>query len=328
MTTLSERSRKFWLATATAGAVLSASMLMVNIISAVGGHDPSAAAAGTLKGAVTFRDGTGAATTSGAGSGDFSLVLPAGAACQGSGSSGYRWETFIVDASVDPASLGYGSGPNPVGTSYVSALFSLGEAVSTKFPSSNPLGLISGIPQLSLSELQSTPAVGSYYIGIGCQLSGAAQDYWTTKIKIEADTADATGLKWSVDNSSAVTTTTTTTIAATTTTTTVAATSTTVKATTTTAAGATTTTAAGATTTSTTVAGATTTSVAAAGPVVGTTTPSLVGSSGTGGTSGTSLPSTGSSSLPMIVWAIMLMVFGRMVVLLARPIRVIAPTLQ
>ncbi|MEX0846333.1 MAG: LPXTG cell wall anchor domain-containing protein [Ilumatobacteraceae bacterium] len=55
-----------------------------------------------------------------------------------------------------------------------------------------------------------------------------------------------------------------------------------------------------------------TTIVGSGGPVVATIP-----------TSGITLPKTGSSSMPVIVWGVLLLVFGRMAMLLAKPITVV-----
>lgn len=284
---------------ARAGAVLCAAMFVVSLVSAVAGGDRPVSAAGTLRGAVTLSNGTGVITTGG--SGAFTMALPAGAACQGGGPAGYRWETFVASAAVDPGSLTWNIGPNPVAGSVVSSLYNVdGEQVATKFPATNPLGLISGIPQISLPNLQTTLTPGTYRIGVACTFAGATQDFWSSTLTVTANATDTPlGIAWTASASAPTTTTTTTpttTIAPTTTTT--PATTTTVKPTTTTTAATTTTTAATATTAVTT-----TTAVASSGggiiPVTGT-----------------------SSSIPMAVWGVLALVFGRMAVLLARPVRV------
>ena len=70
----------------------------------------------------------------------------------------------------------------------------------------------------------------------------------------------------------------------------------------------------GSTTTSSTVAGATTTTAVGSGAGVTTT----IRSSGGG-----QLAATGGSPLPIVFWAVLLLVFGRMAILLGRPLRVL-----
>lgn len=286
---------------------LAVALIAVSLVSMGIGTERRAFAAGTLTGAVTFADTSGTITAGG--SADFTVKVPQGAACQGSGASNYRWETFLVSASVDVGALTFGSGPNAVGGSFVSALFSAdGEAVSTKFPGANPLGIISGIPQFSLPNTATPLPLGEYKIGVACQLSGAIQEYWSTTITVTANAADVPlGIAWTVGGAAVATTTTTT--AATTTT------------------GAVTTTIGGATTT--TVRGATTTvasSVATSSTISSTTTSTLFGS-GAGSTipRGQIIVATGGAPVPMLVWAVLLLAFGRIIVLLGRPPRVLPP---
>lgn len=254
----------------------------------------TADAAATLEGSVTFTDG-GGATTSG-GSGVFSMALPSGASCQGSGANGYRWETLLLSSDVDVAALTFSNGPDPVSGKFVTALFDAsGEQVSTKFPSNSPLGLISGIPGLSLANtvagggLAGIPT-GFYRIGIACTYLGAVQEYWLTTLEVTADAADSPlGIQWAV--SSGPTTTTTTTEVTTTTT----------------------------AVTSTTVADTSTTS----------TSPDLVSGDDTSSSVDVlqaSGPVTGSSSITMGLVAVAMLYVGRIVVLGARRVKVLPPS--
>jgi hypothetical protein len=312
---MNPRARRAALAFARAGAILSLAMIVLSVAQL--GADPAAEAVGTRQGAITFRDTSGPITSGG--SDPFIVGLPAGAACQGSGSEGYRWETFLVSGSVDPGALTWALGPNPVSGSVVTSMFSAdGDAVNSKFPAGNPTGLISNIPQLSFPNTVASLPPGTYEIGIACTFEEETEEYWSTELAVTADPTDSPlGIAWTAQASAATTTTT----AATTTTTAAATTTTRPGATTTTVAGATTTTVAGATTT--TVAGATTTTVAGA-----TTTAFVASGAGgfSGGGSGGALPRTGTaSSWPVVVWGALLLAFGRMSVLMARPVRVLPP---
>jgi len=158
-------------------------LLLVGLVAAVAatitaltGH-----AAAARQGEVLFNGGS---TTSG-GSATVSLGVPTGAACQGSGPSGYRWETFLVSEGVEVAALTFSSGPNSVSGELVVPLYDLNLLqVSTKFPASSPLGLISGVPAISLSNtvdgngLASLP-LGTYQLGIACTFGGAVEEYWS-----------------------------------------------------------------------------------------------------------------------------------------------------
>ena len=142
--------------------------------------------------------------SSGTGSTNFNMSLPSGAACTGSGSSGYRWETFIVSKAVDVSTLVFLDGPSAVGGSFTSSLTdTAGNVVKQKFPSSSPTGLISGIPQLNFSSLiGSGITTGAYKVGIACANlnSGGtvgrvdAGHYWEKVITV----TNASTLAWTV----------------------------------------------------------------------------------------------------------------------------------
>lgn len=132
----------------------------------------------------------------------FSLTPPAGASCTGSGSGtpAYRWQTYMVSAAVDASTLTYASGPNAVAGQFVSPLFdSFGTPIQNRGPAATPLGLISGIPTMSLSALTTDPLLvdGAYKIGFACTQAGAldAGKYWETPITISGRTA--TGFNYS-----------------------------------------------------------------------------------------------------------------------------------
>ena len=207
------------------------------------------------------------------------MQLPSGAHCQGSGASGYRWESFIVSASVDPATLTWADGPNAVAGALVSRLYStIGDPVSTKQPGSSPLGLISNIPQTSLGDSLGSLPVGDYKIGIACQLSGATQEFWVANITVTANAQDTPlGIQWDI----AAPTTTTTTTAPT-------------------------------TTAPVTTAVTTTTTVAV---ITATTTVD----------SGGQVPSTGTNTAVIAMWALLVLVMGRMALLSGRRVKVLPP---
>ncbi len=259
------------------GTAFASVMLAISVVGVAAGVAGRTYAAGTPSGAVSFIDGAGPATTGG--SGAFTMQLPAGAACQGSGASGYRWESFIVSATVDPATLTWADGPNPISGALVSRLYStIGDPVSTKQPGSSPLGLISNIPQTSLGGTLGSLPVGDYKIGIACQLSGATQEFWVANITVTANAQDTPlGIQWDI----AAPTTTTTTTAPT-------------------------------TTAPVTTAVTTTTTVAV---ITATTTVD----------SGGQVPSTGTNTAVIAMWALLVLVMGRMALLSGRRVKVLPP---
>lgn len=314
---------------ARGGTAVSAVMLMLSIVSVPGGT----VAAAQNGGNVVVLSGPDAANvgvpiTSGGSATKFFLRVPAGAACSGdSASDGYRVHSYIVPASVNPESLTFdSSGPVPagVGAALRQPLFATGEAYvngNTAVASPAGTGAIVDNPAFDFAVFGSDgPTVippGTYNLGIACANGDPSPTqldwYWNVQMTFVTDTSDSpSGIRWTTPSTTAATTTTTT-IAGATTTTTIAG------ATTTTIAGATTTTVRSGSTTTTTTAlgGATSTSTA-----VNTT---LFGSgSGSGGGSRT-IVAAGSSPIPVVVWGVLLLVFGRMALLLGRPLRVLPP---
>ncbi len=154
---------------------------------------PSIASAVAAQGAATL------SVSSGTGSTNFNISLPAGAACSGSGSSNYRWDSYFVAAATDASTLTFNAGTignAPVG-SYASQLTDIsGNVLGTKNPSASPVGLISGITQVNLSSLAGAP-VGAYKLGIFCANLGSsgaldAGHFWETKLTI----TNASTLAW------------------------------------------------------------------------------------------------------------------------------------
>ena len=326
---LTPRRRRAARDLARAGAAVSAVMLVVSVAASAGigdrGADAAAVNAGTLQLQVPSGPTAGNVLTSGGSATAFSLTPPDGAACTGdSATDGYRVQSYIVPSSVSPATLTFDSNgptPNTTGANLRLPLFATTgtpiidrtTAVKTG-PTSG--GLITGMPTINFAVFGSSgPTVvpaGNYNVGFACTLGNPGPNqvdkYWNVVLTFAVTPGDSpSGITWTVGSSTPTTTTT--------------------AAPTTTAAGATTTTAAGATTTvegatTTTAAGATTTTVE------GATTTTVSGDSGSGSGSGGfgdggTLPTTGASPIPVIVWGLLLLVFGRMAILLARPMKVI-----
>ena len=249
--------------------------------------------------------------------------------CPGDGVAGFRWAGFLTPASNDPATLRY-NGPNGTPNATL-APGSLPLQTSTgSFIVGNTPGAGTGFVQFPeqvqfdstvYSAANLTP--GDFWIGLACYslLDGTnTAKFWSTKITITALAgAGPNGFTYALSappTTTPTTPTTPTTTPATTPTTTPATTPTT--ATATTVAGTTTTTTTTTTPTTTTVPGAsggTVTPVAAA--------PSAPTGGGPSGTSTGTLPSTGSSTTAIVVWGILLVVFGRMAILFGRKPKVI-----
>jgi hypothetical protein len=324
--------RRWALLGARAGFVLSAAMLVVTVWSNL---EARALPAGS-----TPTAGLAFETTSGDSSTTFNMSLQAGSnACPGdTASGGYRWQSFFVATSVDAGALTYNaSGPiAPAGTAFVKPLRSSTNKLIVNEATAATTGNVQiGTYTYSFSALTFLPGgvpAGVYKVGVACTLSGDTKSFWQGFVTVSGNPTAFTWAFAATDSNATTTTqaaTTTTTQAATTTTTqaattttqapttttTVAATTTTVAGATTTVPGATTTTTVSGTTTTTAVAQTTTTVRTGSGGVVPTTVPT-----GSGG----AIPSTGSSSsVPSAVFALLLLAFGRMAILLARPIKVI-----
>ena len=271
---------------ARTGAIGSALMLLVALGSAMA---PSGAATNAGN-AEVVDPGTSQPMTSGGSGTDFTLKLPAGAACtKDSPNDGYRVQSYMVPASVDPNTLQFGAnGPNPPGTgaSFRQPLYDTTSTpyVNAQTPaaaSPGGPGPITNIPTFDFAVYSpgQIPA-GTYNVGIACTLGPPDADqldrYWNVQLTFATNPSDSPAqVTWTASTPPPPTTTTppttggptTTTVAPTTTavaptTTTVAPTTTTVAPTTTTVAPTTTTTS-GAATTTTTTSGATTTTTTA-----------------------------------------------------------------
>jgi hypothetical protein len=302
-------SRRAWRDIARAGTLLSATMLGLSIAQVLTAEALPAGSAATAGQTINVASGNSATEIT------LALTSPNNV-CPGDTATGnYRWNTYMVPAAVDPATLTYNaSGPiAPAGIAFTQPLFSaLGGSAQVNKNTAVTTGQIVGTSTVSFGVF--TPGfvpAGDYKIGFACTKSGATERFWVTQISVTADAAGGPAqIAFTVPAVSTTTTVagaTTTTVAGATTTTVAGATTTTVRSTTTTAAG-----------TTTTVAGATTTSVAS-----GVVSP--VPLPGTGSSGGGSIPVTGPASMSIVIWAILLLAFGRIAVLLARPIRVLTP---
>jgi hypothetical protein len=312
--------RQRWSVAAAAGAALLVSVGLVG-----------AANAATLAGSITLVKGTnpgaGTVLSSGGSALQFALQLPSGASCTGDTSTGgYRVQTFIVSSNVTVSSLTFDSGgptPSSTGSTVRLPLFNQG----TPYIDGNTAvgsGAITGLPPFDFSVFGSSgPTVlpnGTYTLGVACTKGSAGptqvDKYWTTQITITATPSDSpAGITWVSGSGTPPTTSTTTTTPATT------APATTAPATTAPATTAPATTVPGGVT-STTTAGATTTTTA--GSTTSTTTDPFVTTTTFDSSSG-GLVETGTSPAPIILWGLLLLVLGRVVVLVARPIRVRYP---
>ncbi len=325
------------------GAIGSGVMLVLGIAAVLdSGGDPVLAAA-VNSGAVTvLSPGQFQPLTSGGSATQFVVRPPTGAACTGdSASGGYRVQSYVVPVSVDPGALDYSSapgGPLPAGTGDAfrqplrlpggGAYSNITTGIASTPGGGGPVPTSAAVSfsYLGAGGAALLPA-GTYNVGLACTLLSVGEKYWNVQLTIVADAADPAGIRWTVGAPVVDTTTTTTTTVDTTTTT-----STTIGGATTTS-----TSSVPGATTSTTVAGATSSSSSTTSSSVvssGAGTGSGTGSQAAGGTggspssgsfpvSGGTLPRTGSSPTALVVWGVLLLVFGRMAILLGRKPRVV-----
>ena len=166
--------------------ISSVALVGVAVSVSAGVLSPITAFAGPPEGAATLN------ASSGTGSTNFNITLPAGASCSGNGAANYRWETFIASSSIDVSTLIFLDGPNQPGGTFTSSLTdTAGNLVKQKFPGAG--GLISGIPQLNFSSLISSGiTAGTFKVGVFCadlNTGGTvgrvdAGHYWETLITV------------------------------------------------------------------------------------------------------------------------------------------------
>ncbi len=304
MTPQNPKLRRAALQGSRLAALVSACMLVFSGYLAIWGQ--ATASAATNNGGVVM------APTSGTAADNWDLSFAGSAiACPGDSATGqYRVQSFAV----------------PAGTNLDTLTFtSTGPAVGQ--PLFSPAGdaLVNGLTDITTGNILQLPgsfsfvnngatdfAAGDWTVGIACTQgtgAGMTKSYWTTSITISnvVTTGAAADFSWAVGTPTSTTS---------------SSTSTSIdrNSTTTTADPGTTTTTGDPGTTTTTAGGTTTTTGGAS-----------VGGSGTGGTPSAAspvttlgqLPYTGNSPLPMVFWAVALLVFGRIAMLLGKRPKVI-----
>lgn len=143
----------------------------------------------------------------------FGLDLGANAACPGdSANDGYRVQSYMVPATVDPAILRFGSsGPLPTATgsafrqplyATTSSPFVNAQTANTEMP--GDVAAIVGLPSFDLGVFAAGDVPpGDYNIGVACT-KGSALDtvvarLWNTVVAIVADPSDTpAGIRWAV----------------------------------------------------------------------------------------------------------------------------------
>jgi hypothetical protein len=160
-------------------ATLLAAIVSVGVVSTGSSALPPGSPSG---GIVTMSPTHGVANT------EITLSPPAGAACQGdSATGGYRWQTFIASASVDPGTLTYagGVGPNAVGGAVVQPMITPTSTPIVDQTTSVNTALLTPIPTFDFAAFPvGFFTTGTYNIGFACTLSNATTRYWSAPIRV------------------------------------------------------------------------------------------------------------------------------------------------
>ena len=286
------------------GAAISAIMLILNTWMIITGPDPA--------GAATSSGGLVMTPTSGSSATEYTLGFASGAtkSCPGdSATGGYFLSGFIVTSGTSIDNLVFNS-IGPVGGVTVQDAGGTAVLNATLEVNTGNVLLLPG----AFSFANNSPgdlAAGSYTLGLACTKgsgAGMVKTYWSTTIVVVADAANGGPAQFTWSASAAPTTTTTT------------------------GGGSTTTTTAGGSTTTTSADGSTTTTVDGGSTTTTTDGAAVSGADAFSGGSPSAaspvttmgqLPFTGSSPLPMVFWAIALLVFGRMAMLLGKRPKVV-----
>ena len=198
--TRSGRARSVRRLLATGAVVATLPFLAAATVSTVAG-------ASTLNGIATIATpGTLAPLTSGGSATQFTVTLPAGAACTGDTASGnYHVFSYFVDPSVTITSLNFA-------TQQPSAGFGLVDGSGAYYGPANTAittGQVVQIPQnfqwapVVTTDSVYTPAqlaAQPYWnTGIACaNASGAVTDYWNAQVVFTATSSDSNGFIWAV----------------------------------------------------------------------------------------------------------------------------------
>jgi len=256
---------------------------------------------------------------------DFEFTFPTETfiTCPGDATENYRWTTFVTPIAQDPATLQFDGANFPIGADPTAPLIEAdGTAVAARLPSigSFAIGFSDVAFDFSAAPYNGFFTTGDYWLGIACTQPDGIEvnnvKYWATSVTITVGTGGSNGFTWEAAEVTVPTTDPTSTVddtAAPTTSVgdTVAPTTTVDDSTSTT------------TTTAPSSGVTTTTSTATSGFGV-SGTPAGGGPSTPTFSTGGSLPATGSSTAVMVVWAVLVLIFGRMAILLGREPKVIA----
>lgn len=208
--------RRVALLSSRTAAVAAAVALAVSVWGMSRSGVPGAAAATDAGGAriITPLDASrpvGAALAGGTSATPFSIALPVGAACTSdSANAGYRVQSYMVPARVNPNTLTFGSvGPLPTGTgtSFRQPLFGITSDPFVNQQTANAdkpggPGYVINIAAFNFSVFKpGDVAPGTYNVGIACTKGPASpaqlHSLWNVQIAIAADASDKpAGIGW------------------------------------------------------------------------------------------------------------------------------------
>jgi len=201
-------SKRVWsglLAIATAAAIVP--LLGAPVASAAGVPQPGGASVRAAGGAVALSSGNSDTT--------FTLRLPAGASCGGdSANDGYRVQSYMVPASVDPATLTFNAAgpiPNTLGAGFRQPLYDTAGSPFVDAQTANATtppgpGPIINIPDFNYGSafVPGNIPPGAYNLGIACTLgpAGATQmkEFWnvTKTFTTNVATGGTAQVSWGV----------------------------------------------------------------------------------------------------------------------------------
>jgi hypothetical protein len=165
---------------------------------------PAGATTPTFEGSATLFNVATSTADKGGSADDFTINLPAQAACPGDTTSGgYLIDTYLVPQSTDVSSLTFSGGFPSAGYALYNS--SNNQAWTAKNTNTGT-GQIAGVPQTlqflnQVNHNHPTLATllagsGVWEAGIACELSGALTFYWNTQVTFTASQTDAGGFTW------------------------------------------------------------------------------------------------------------------------------------
>jgi len=171
----------------------------------VAGAGPAAAA--TLDGTATITNPSADPITTGGSATQFSIALPANAACSGdTATGGYHVYSYLVQAGTVVTGITFTTHPsaglglvNNTGVYFgaVNTAINTGQIIS--IPTNLEFGPLLSDGATLASLLYSGGASGVWEAGLACaNSSGVLSDYWNTEVTFTSNTADPDGFVWSV----------------------------------------------------------------------------------------------------------------------------------